>query len=133
MMNKVFFCCLSLLFLTVSCNSNESKKTEKKSNKNELVVRKGKEFTEFYPDKIHVKMHGFFDENGERHGVWEYFTQDGIKLSLTMYLHGVKDGISVVFYPNGAQRYSGEYKNDKKVGEWKFYDNKGNLVQSKTY
>lgn len=125
---------LPLLFLLIACSSSsEKEKVGEKSQKNNLIVRRGNEYTEFYKDKLQVKMHGYYDKEKQRHGVWEYYTQEGIKISTSMYWHGVKEGFSIVYYPNGAQRYVGEYKNGQKTGKWDFYDNKGNLVQSKTF
>lgn len=125
------FVCFCSLLLFTACNTEVNDAAN--SVDNELVVEKNLEYTEYYPGKKQVKMHGFFDENKKRHGVWEYFSPEGIKLSVCMYEHGLRDGHSMVFYSNGAQQYIGEYENDKKVGEWRTFDEQGNLISTKNF
>jgi len=120
------------IFVAMACSTPVEEKVVEK-NVNELIVEKNNEFTEYYPGKKQVKMHGFTDENGKRHGAWEYYSQEGVKLSATMFEHGLKEGFSVAYYPSGVQHYIGEYKNDQKVGEWRVYDEKGTLIESKTF
>ena len=40
---------------------------------------------------------------------------------------GRRQGIWMDFYPNGAKRYEGQFKNDKCKGTFKYYDELGNL------
>ena len=47
--------------------------------------------------------------------------------------NGIKQGYTVVKYPNGAIRYRGEYKDDKIVGLWTTYDPKGKIISEKDY
>jgi len=129
MKNLKFIFLIALLF---ACSPSK-KEVPEKSIENQLVVESGNEYTEYYEGKKQVKMHGYFNDKKERDGKWEYFSAQGVKLSLTFYENGKKNGFSVVFYPNGAQRYVGEYQNDQKIGEWKYYDQNGKLVQSKTF
>ena len=56
-----------------------------------------------------------------------------MKWSETVYSAGNKNGPSITFYPNGKIRYVGEYTNDDKSGEWKFYDEAGNVVKTENY
>lgn len=44
-----------------------------------------------------------------------------------------KEGFSLVKYPNGRIHYRGEYQNDKMIGLWSTYDEKGNLITEKDY
>jgi antitoxin component YwqK of YwqJK toxin-antitoxin module len=39
----------------------------------------------------------------------------------------------VTFFPNGKIRYVGEYKDDEKSGNWKFYDEAGLLISEENY
>jgi antitoxin component YwqK of YwqJK toxin-antitoxin module len=54
-------------------------------------------------------------------------------LSFTIYENGKREGFTVVKYPSGGIHYTGEYKNDKSVGIWKTYDEKGKLVTEKDF
>lgn len=40
---------------------------------------------------------------------------------------GRKQGVWMDFYPNGQKRYEGQFKNDKCKGEFRYYDEQGNL------
>jgi antitoxin component YwqK of YwqJK toxin-antitoxin module len=130
-MKKILFFLPVFLFF-VACNTDDAP-DKSVSGENKLIVRNGNEYTEYYPGKKQVKMHGFYNEQEQRQGKWEYFAENGIKLSLTMYENGTKEGYSVVFYPNGSQRYVGEYHNDQKKGLWQFYDENGKQVESRTF
>lgn len=45
----------------------------------------------------------------------------------------VKNGDYFEYYPDGVVKVQGKYKRDKKVGTWKYYDDRGNLTQRKRY
>jgi len=47
--------------------------------------------------------------------------------------NGKKQGTWSKKYPNGNVRYTGEFENDKEVGEFKFFDKNGKLVSTRTY
>ena len=92
-----------------------------------------RQVSEWYEGKEQIKMKGQIDENKQRHGKWVYYSQTGLELSMTTYTHGMKEGFSVVKYPNGALHYRGEYRNNVKVGLWSFYNDKGELVNELNY
>ena len=144
---KILLLLISLFYVT-SCKVDVKNKEKKKStensitnkeekkiiiNKKDLVEIKEGKFIEFYPDKKTVKFQGQQDKKGKRHGKWQYFSENGIELSMTMYQHGEKHGHSIVKYPNGNLHYSGEYKNGKKIGLWKTYSIQGELITEKDY
>ena len=52
------------------------------------------------------------------------YDQNGIELSMTTYTHNLKQGFSIV-KPKRSYHYRGEYNQDKKVGLWTFYNDKG--------
>lgn len=87
---------------------------------------------EYHPNGA-VKIEGRFNDDGDRHGLWNSYYDNGIKWSESYYSAGNRDGHSITFFPNGAIRYVGEYKNDEKVGNWKFYDEEGNLVKEENF
>ena len=90
-------------------------------------------FTEYYPGKKAIKFRGEQDEEGRRNGVWLYYSENGEELSMTNYEHGIKEGHTMVKYPNGAIHYTGEYTNDQPSGVWKTYDAMGKLTSTKDY
>jgi antitoxin component YwqK of YwqJK toxin-antitoxin module len=138
-MKKIFlFITLTVLF--VSCKEEvkqEKKKVEEVAPiielEEDLVEIKDNIYTEFYPGKKAIKFRGEQDEKGLRNGVWLFYSEKGEELSMTNYEHGIKEGHSMVKYPNGAIHYTGEYKNDKPIGIWKTYDATGKLSSTKDY
>jgi len=46
---------------------------------------------------------------------------------------GRRQGVWMDFYPNGQKRYEGEFKNGKCKGEFRYYDEQGNLVATNTF
>ena len=46
---------------------------------------------------------------------------------------GRRQGLWTDFYPNGQKRYEGKFKNDKCTGEFKYYDEKGNLKATNVF
>lgn len=124
----IFTLCLMGL---MACQSEETKTDVPAQEEAEsLITIDGDLFIEYYPGKEQIKMTGRMDEEGERHGVWKYFTEQGRELSVTDYIHGKKNGFSVVYFPNGMPHYRGEYKNDKPVGLWTIYDEQTGKVKT---
>lgn len=130
-MKKIVFL-LATLFLISACENNPEKKNEK-IPKEKLVEVKDGVFTEWYPGKKSIKFQGGQDELGNRDGKWSFYAENGTELSFTLYDHGKKEGFSLVKYPNGRIHYRGEYQNDKMIGLWSTYDEKGNLITEKDY
>lgn len=130
---------IALTTLLISCKDDEKAPTEKKDKsenvieEENLVEIKDGVFTEYYPGKKVIKFQGRQDKDGYRDGVWLFYSEAGLELSMTNYEHGVKQGFSIVKYPNGGIHYTGEYKNDKPVGVWKTYDNAGKMASTKDY
>ncbi len=83
------------------------------------------QYQEWYPGRNQLKIEGMFDEQYKRHGKWVFYDKNGIELSMTTYTHNLKQGFSIVKHPNGVIYYRGEYNQDKKVGLWTFYNDKG--------
>lgn len=46
---------------------------------------------------------------------------------------GRRQGLWTDFYPNGQKRYEGNFKNNKCVGEFKYYDEQGRLKATNTF
>ena len=122
-----------LLFIAVSCTDKKVDETNKKLKTEKLTEIKNGRFTEWYPGKKQIKFQGMLTKKGDRNGKWTFYSETGNELSITVYENGKKEGFTVVKYPNGAIHYTGEYKNDKSVGVWKTYDEKGKLVTEKDF
>ena len=91
------------------------------------------QYQEWYPGRNQLKIEGMFDEQYKRHGKWVFYDKNGIELSMTTYTHNLKQGFSIVKHPNGVIYYRGEYNQDKKVGLWTFYNDKGEKVNEIIY
>lgn len=125
---------LTVVLALISCSDKEKEAQTEGSNQtvaevspDDLVQVRDGVFYEYYPDGKSIKFTGPQDAEGNRHGKWLYYSQDGRELSMTMYKNGLKHGHSIVKYPDGTVHYYGEYKEDKKVGVWKSYNDRGKL------
>lgn len=70
---------------------------------------------------------------GRRQGVWTSYLPNRRVQSRNVYENGVLHGITTVFHENGVLYYTGMQRRGKPFGEWKFYDNKGNLAKTAVY
>lgn len=122
-----------LLFIAVSCTDKKEEETTKKPKTEKLTEIKNGRFTEWYPGKKQIKFQGMLTKKGNRNGKWTFYSETGNELSMTVYENGKREGFTIVKYPNGSIHYTGEYKNDKTVGVWKTYDEKGKLVTEKDF
>lgn len=123
---------LMISLLAYAC-STEEEEVKKAQETEELVEIKEGIYREWYPGKKQVKYKGGQDEQNRRHGKWTFYSENGMELSITMFNAGMKDGFTIVKYPNGAIHYRGEYRNDEMVGVWTTYDEKGNVATEKDY
>jgi len=97
------------------------------------VIDKGF-FKEYYGGTTKLKIEGAYDEDKQRHGIWTFYTIEGKKQSITEYKHGKKHGYAIVYHPNGALYYRGQWHEDKQVGVWDYYDpSTGKKVETKNY
>jgi antitoxin component YwqK of YwqJK toxin-antitoxin module len=127
---KVLIVACILFSLLVSCKDKQVEKIAKKEN---LVEIKNGIYTEWYPGKKNKKFQGAQDEKSRRDGKWVFYSEKGDELSITFYTNGLKDGFTVVKYPNGRMHYRGEYRNDTIVGLWTTYDQNGKITKEKNY
>lgn len=122
-----------LLLIAVACTDKNEKETTQKPKTENLTEIKNGRFTEWYPGKKQIKFQGMLTKKGDRNGKWTFYSETGNELSMTLYENGKREGFTIVKYPNGAIHYTGEYKNDKTVGVWKTYNEKGKLVTEKDF
>lgn len=131
------FLVLLIVSLITSCTEAIPPKAEvskQEEVQKDLEKIEGGLYQLFYGSSNQLKIEGHLDENNQRHGIWTSYTKEGKKLSVVEYNHGLKDGFTVVYHPNGAIRYSGEYRADVKVGKWDFYDtNTGKKIKTEDF
>jgi uncharacterized protein len=118
----------------------------------EEIFRNGKEDGELieYSDRGKIITKGEYIE-GEKEGFWVYeigdFREEGIYKSGKKdelwksyysdtgelafegkYIDGTPDGKHIYYYPNGKKQLEGKYEFSHKEGDWKRYDDTGNLL-----
>ncbi len=135
-----FVSIIALVTLLISC-SPEQKVVEESyddgSPKRECVYQgEGEERillkeTFFYPNR-QIEMTGEY-KDGERHGYWIYYFENGNVWSEGFYNMGRNDGKRLTYFENGKLRYEAFYKDGERVGTWKFYDEAGNLIKDVDY
>lgn len=79
-----------------------------------------------------LQMEGM-KRNGLRQGVWTSYFGDGRVRSRSEYADGVLNGLTTVFRPGGTPYYTGQYNMGVESGEWRFYDEAGNLERTVQY
>jgi antitoxin component YwqK of YwqJK toxin-antitoxin module len=135
MKNYIFY--LTVILVIISCSDQVDKPKENTSDESPSIESLkdtiNRQVSEWYQGKNQLKMTGQIDKNKQRHGKWVYYSQTGLELSMTTYTNGMKEGFSVVKYPNGIRHYRGEYRNDKKVGLWTFYNKEGEFAKEVNY
>ncbi len=130
---KNIFSYIIILSVVFACQNDEDKSSSIIERKEDLVEIKNGIYTEWYPGKKSKKFEGAQDEKYRRNGKWVFFSEGGNELSITFYSNGLKDGFSLVKYPNGRMHYRGEYRNDTMVGVWTTYDTNGKITKEKDY
>lgn len=129
-MNKIIGFIVFLILIS-SCENEDSKKQIVKPEK--LIEVKNGVYTEWYAGKKQIKFLGALDEKGNRDGKWVFYSENGTESSICGYEKGLKNGFSIVKYPNGALHYRGEYRDNKMIGIWSSYDEKGAILSNKDY
>lgn len=126
------------LFACTSEAQKEEKGNKEKEDPKEKLeaktdgVQSDGAYREFY-ENGNVKIEGFLNQKGEKSGLWRGYAKQGWLQSEILYVRGKKNGHAVVFYPNQQPKYIGEYKDDIKIGKWRFYDEEGNLTKEVTF
>lgn len=84
-------------------------------------------YVEHHPNGA-IKIEGNMLD-GERHGPWTAYFENGLKWSEHNYHQGMLNGKHRSYYPDGILRITGAYIDDMKRGEWRFYDEEGKMVK----
>lgn len=72
-------------------------------------------------------------KDGLRTGLWTSYTREGRVKSRSEYRNGEPEGIATVFHANGALYYTGSQRKGRQVGEWRYFDEQGQLVRTVQY
>lgn len=140
-MRRMYFLLLAglLAFSQLSCAPREARETivSKYENGQPRVVQqtgtKSSEIIELHyyaSGKVH--MQGPIVD-GQRHGLWKSWYEDGILWSEGSFEQGLRHGKGVVYHPGGLKHIEGEYENGKKTGIWQAWDETGILVSTTDY
>jgi len=133
-MYKIFLLTTLCFFVLTACGNGEETEDQSAPQKKEVLVEiKDGVYTEWYPGKKNIKFKGGMTEGKKRNGRWVFYSENGAELSTTMYENGVREGFTIVKYPNGGIHYRGEYQKDVTVGIWTTYDEKGNVTDEKDF
>ena len=68
-------------------------------------------------------------KNNQRDGQWIYWYENGSKWSEGFFKNGKNNGKRVTYFENGKVRYEAYYKEGIRVWRWKFFNEKGQLLQ----
>lgn len=133
-MKKIFWIILLAVFAN-SCGHKSiteieetfedgTKKTEKTYEKinGDTILKAEKR----YYDNGKLKIEGSYNKDGERSGKWISYYRNGNVWAEATYRNGEEYGTKTVYYENGKVYYTGEMKDGKRTGEWKFTDVEGN-------
>jgi antitoxin component YwqK of YwqJK toxin-antitoxin module len=83
---------------------------------------------EFYDNgavKVDMKY-----KDGKRNGPTYSYYKDGKPWSLNFFENDELQGPYQTWHENGQLYYDGQYDHNRKVGVWKFYDDKGGLIKT---
>ena len=132
-MYKWIFVLLVINLFVSSCGEEPQNTKEEKEAYRPLIEREDGQYREWYPGHKQLKLTGREDSQGRRTGVWKMFTPEGYDIAITVYKAGKRHGHIIVYHPNGAIHYTGEYEEDERIGEWKFYDENGKYVKTENF
>lgn len=86
-----------------------------------------------YYENGQKKLNGHYNREGQKHGKWIYWREDGKKWSDGSFFEGKDDKLRQTWHENGARYYRGRYDKGTRVGVWKFWDENGKLVKEIDY
>jgi antitoxin component YwqK of YwqJK toxin-antitoxin module len=109
--------------------------TFENGNKRKVDVVVGEQKVEeiVYYENGQIQMKGPVNDEGQRHGNWKSWYDDGKVWTEGRFDNGKRTGKGVIYYTNGQKRCEGMYEDDKAVGEWVFWDDLGKEQRRETY
>jgi len=70
---------------------------------------------------------------GNTDGTCMFRYVNGAAWSKSKYIDGTRDSVSVNYFPDGTLRSKGSYHNGDKTGEWKYYNEAGDITREEQY
>lgn len=128
---KIILSSFLIASICFACTNDTTEKAPEKLTVEQTSSRTGMQ-KDYYPSG-QLKMSGKLNNEGQKDGVWTSYFENGQKNSEANFKNGVNHGYSMVWYPNGNVRYFGDYNNGKKVGEWIFYTEDGEVAQKQLF
>ena len=61
--------------------------------------------------------------DGKKNGIGKTFGENGKQIDQHTFVNDVFEGKAIYFNASGKKMYEGDYKNNSKIGTWKFYEN----------
>jgi antitoxin component YwqK of YwqJK toxin-antitoxin module len=83
--------------------------------------------------KKELNFINLYNVNGNRHGYWEYYYDNGNLSYKGNYVDDIKHGYWEYYWSNGNLFYKVNYVDDIKHGYWEYYWSNGNLMYKGTY
>jgi antitoxin component YwqK of YwqJK toxin-antitoxin module len=75
-----------------------------------------------------------YDQNGDEHGEWKYYFENGQVSTIETYNHGWQSGLWASYYENGQLESQGHYNAEGiEIGVWEAYYENGNLYYKGEY
>lgn len=68
-----------------------------------------------------------YNEQGQRHGPWEWYYQNGDLWYKANFENGKQNGLFEQYFDNGQIQHIGHQKDDKLFGIWRHYNRGGKL------
>jgi len=120
------FACLSIFIACSTSGEQQGERSASTENtdkpiKEEILYSSGK-----------VKMSGQ-TINGEKHGLWTAYFENGSVWSKNEFDHGIQHGSTMVFQKSGLTYFTGTYTKGERSGKWKFYDENGEPAKTVDY
>ena len=102
-------------------------KISKEANYNQNGILEG-DYKQYHKNGS-IFMIGKYDHKGRRTNTWKYYTEKGKLLTIKNYLFDKLNGYFEDYSYRGKIREKGHYLNNRKVGEWYYYDKYGKFLR----
>lgn len=86
-----------------------------------------------YYENGQKRQEGSYNPERKKHGKWTSWYENGNKWSEGYFFEGLNDKKHSGWHENGELHFTGRLDKGKRIGVWKFYDDKGNLAKEVDY
>ena len=87
----------------------------------------------YFKENNQLKYLKHFDDYGNSTGKWESYYDSGELHLIENYSINMTDGKEIEYYKNGKIYTVGNKRNSIKIGTWKIYNEKGELINTELY